>query len=564
VPSVLFLFLRRMRAPLIVLVVAYAVAIAGLVLMPGVEIDGQPQRMGFFHAFYVVSYTATTIGFGELPHPFSDAQRLWMTASIYLTVVAWFYAIGRLIALFQDPAVQRALAGASFRRGVRGIAEPFVLVVGYGETGRRLVEALDRVGHRAVVVDRDAERLAELDLADLRQDVPALVADAGRPQTLADAGLALKRCAAVAAITSEESINLSVAIAAKLAQPKLQVFARCATQATAANLESFGTDFVFNPLEHFAHTLELALASPSVYLLSDWLIAVPGSVPREPLRPPRGRWIVCGFGRFGQALVAVLERNGCDSVAIDPDPAAAARHPRGVVADGTGTEILEQAGIRDAVAIVAGTPNDSHNLSIVMTARALNPALFTVVRVNRDYYAPLVERLAPSLTLDQSELTARLAFVVLTMPLLARFLQRALPHGEAWANELIARLAGVTGELVPEEWLVTVTPVGAPAAWQAAADGQLRVAHLLASPRDRVARIDAVPLLLVRDDRDEILPGDDTRVEPGDQLLFAGSDAARGAMRLTANNINVLRYVIEGELAQGTLWRWLESRRAAG
>jgi hypothetical protein len=199
-----------------------------------------------------------------------------------------------------------------------------------------------------------------------------------------------------------------------------------------------------------------------------------------------------------------------------------------------------------------------------MTARALNPALFTVVRVNRDYYAPLVERLAPSLTLDQSELTARLAFVVLTMPLLARFLQRALPHGEAWANELIARLAGVTGELVPEEWLVTVTPVGAPAAWQAAADGQLRVAHLLASPRDRVARIDAVPLLLVRDDRDEILPGDDTRVEPGDQLLFAGSDAARGAMRLTANNINVLRYVIEGELAQGTLWRWLESRRAAG
>jgi hypothetical protein len=35
-------------------------------------------------------------------------------------------------------------------------------------------------------------------------------------------------------------------------------------------------------------------------------------------------------------------------------------------------------------------------------------------------------------------------------------------------------------------------------------------------------------------------------------------------MRLTANNINVLRYVIEGERAQGTLWRWLESRRAAG
>ena len=63
--------------------------------------------MGFFDAFYFMSYTATTIGFGELPYPFTDAQRLWVTITIYLTVIGWAYAIGSLLTLLQDRASGR-------------------------------------------------------------------------------------------------------------------------------------------------------------------------------------------------------------------------------------------------------------------------------------------------------------------------------------------------------------------------------------------------------------------------------------------------------------------------
>ena len=59
--------------------------------------------MSFFHAFYFMSYTATTIGFGEIPNAFSDGQRLWVTFCIYLVVVAWSYAIIVLVALLQAP-----------------------------------------------------------------------------------------------------------------------------------------------------------------------------------------------------------------------------------------------------------------------------------------------------------------------------------------------------------------------------------------------------------------------------------------------------------------------------
>ena len=55
----------------------------------------------FFDAVYVMSYTATTIGYGEIPQPFTGAQRLWVMATIYLSVVGWAYAIGSLLTLLR-------------------------------------------------------------------------------------------------------------------------------------------------------------------------------------------------------------------------------------------------------------------------------------------------------------------------------------------------------------------------------------------------------------------------------------------------------------------------------
>ena len=58
------MILRRMRMPLVVVIVAYTIAVFGLALMPGVDPEGRPWRLSLFDAFYVMSYTATTIGFG--------------------------------------------------------------------------------------------------------------------------------------------------------------------------------------------------------------------------------------------------------------------------------------------------------------------------------------------------------------------------------------------------------------------------------------------------------------------------------------------------------------------
>ena len=97
----------------------------GLTLIPGQDAGGQPARISFFDAFYFMSYTATTIGFGEMPWPFTYGQRLWVTFSIYLSVVGWAYAIGSLLTLLQDRASGRRWRCGGSPARWRGCASRF-------------------------------------------------------------------------------------------------------------------------------------------------------------------------------------------------------------------------------------------------------------------------------------------------------------------------------------------------------------------------------------------------------------------------------------------------------
>ena len=148
--SIVFLILRQMRAPLLLLTTVYAIATLGLTLIPGMDDKGQVWFMDFFHAFYFVSFMGTTTGFGEIPYPFTDAQRMWALIFIYITVATWVYTIGTLIRLWQNETLQKALAEHRFQRQVRQISEPFFVVCGYGNTGSRLVKSLRKrlIGHR--------------------------------------------------------------------------------------------------------------------------------------------------------------------------------------------------------------------------------------------------------------------------------------------------------------------------------------------------------------------------------------------------------------------------------
>ena len=240
-----------MRAPLITLIVVYAISVGGLALIPGIDGEGHRYaRCRIFHAFYVMSYTATTIGFGEIPYPFTDAQRLWVTFSIYLSVIGWAYTLGSAIALANDATFRALLARSVFKWRVRGIAEPFYVLCGYGQSGARLARALDRLGNRLVIVEPDAIRAARTAIQDFATSPLTLVSDARLADVLEDCGIRSPHCLGLIALAGEDAVNQAIAIGARVLYPGLQIVARAKSEVARINLESFGGVAGHQPVRH--------------------------------------------------------------------------------------------------------------------------------------------------------------------------------------------------------------------------------------------------------------------------------------------------------------------------
>ena len=558
-----------MRAPLLALIGTYAVAILGLVLIPGQDADGNPWRMDFFHAFYVVSYTATTIGFGEIPYAFTEAQRAWVSFAIYATVVVWFYSLGTLIALLQDKTFQRAVTELRFARRVRRRHVPFYLICGYGETGGALVCALTDRNQQAVAIDIDQDRINLLKLENHREYVPALCADARRPLHLVEAGLKHPLCAGVVALTNVNETNLKVAIAAKLMHPEIRVICRADSHDVEANMASFGTDHIYDPFDTFALYLLTAIEAPCLTLMHEWLTGLIGDRLKEPIFPPaKGLWILCGFGRFGKAVYRHLRRHkGLELVVVEAHPEPADQPEGGcVIGRGTEAETLERADIGRAVGLVAGTDNDANNLSIIMTARELNPDLFVVARENHLDNEELFDAVGADILMHPSTIIANRIRVLLATPLLSEFESYSLHHEDSWACELVSRIAALVHEHVPDVWEVGIDDQQAHAVYDALSRGTLvPLGSLIRDPRDRDRRLPTIPLLRLHKNQRELLPGDEVRLRRGDRLLFCGQPCAHSRMRWTLQNKHALSYSLTGgSLPQGAVWRWLAAGARGG
>ncbi len=562
--NIIFVLLRRLHLPLIALISVYAISVLGFVLIPGVDDQGNPWRMDFFHAFYFVSFMGTTIGFGELPYAFTDAQRLWTLVTIYGTVTAWLYGIGSLLATLQDQGIREQITASAFKRSIRRINEDFYLVCGYGDTGSMLVKALTEVGIKVVVIEKRQDRVNSLELEDLHVYVPGLCADANDPDNLILAGLNKVKsrrrsgtkepghyCIGVAALTNDDAVNLKIAITAKLLNPAATTIARAESKETESNMASFDTNLVINPFDVFAKRLAMALHSHGFYLLHELLTSVPHEVLTVRNKfPSHGKWLLCGYGRFGKAVYQKLLDEGLDVMVIEANPEMTTNLIKHVTGSGTEKHTLEEAGIEDAVGIVAGTDNDANNLSIIMTAKDANPDLYMVARQNsrRNDRIFSAESLDLDLVMRRGSTIAHTIFAQIRAPLLPVFLKVAESYDNDWANVLVSRISGLPGEQAPEVWEISLDWEKAPAVFEVLTQsGNVLLEDLYRDPREREQHLDCIPLLHYRTEHPTLLPGNELILKAGDRLLFCGTAHARHMMDWLLNNQNVLMYVLSGE-----------------
>ena len=557
---VLAVVLRFMRGPVLVLLFVYAIGISGMALMPGMGADGNPARMSLFHAFYFFTYSATTTGFGEIPHEFTDEQRLWATVCLYMGVVAWLYAISSIIRLALHPELLRALAERRFARSVKGISEPFFILCGFGDTGSLLARGLSDHMVNVAVLDTDSDRIKALGLRNYRVKMPGLCADAGLPRHLLDAGVQHRQCQAVVVLTGSDEVNLKIAVMTRFLNPGLRIICRDTDAEHRELLDTVGGVTLMNPFEIFAQQLRAAIHMPLLRAWVDWLVGDNTVDLEYPVRPPRGNWVLCGYGRMGRSLHETLSAQNVEFSIIDTEEQ---------IEDGEGRRIcgrvsrnsLVEANLTHAVGLVAGTNNDEENLRILLSARTIKPDVFLIVRQNRHENELAFNAADANLIMQPSLVLARHILLFLLVPSMGELLQYLTGAGVDKVEDLAHRSRERVPDDFPFLWneqLERIPPV-LPGCGEAVREIQL--GDLLRDPSRRERSVDALALVVTRGGKNFMLPDARLPLMSGDSVLFCGSRQARQLLFATVRNPYTLHYLVTGEEPpRGWFFRWFNQR----
>jgi voltage-gated potassium channel len=206
-------------------------------------------------------------------------------------------------------------------------------------------------------------------------------------------------------------------------------------------------------------------------------------------------YIVCAFGRVGRAAVEELTQQGVGVVVVELDtalePALVEEGVPYVLDDPTAEEVLEQAGVSRARALLCAVDSDAVNVYITLLARARNPDLYIIARASSTESVEALRRAGATRVVSPYRLSGRRMAGLALHPALLEFADMVSVAPGLRIEELVvgdgSRLAGRTVREVaqPHEG-VMILAVRSP-------DGQLLVP-----------------------------PKADTPVSAGDQLILLG------------------------------------------
>ncbi len=294
----IWIIIRRLRLPILIIIITFSIAILGMVLIPGIDDQGKVYHLSIFDAFYFVSYMASTIGFGESPYAFTYPQKLWVSFSIYTTVIGWFYGIGAIVSLMQDKILALEIARARFVRSINNFKEPFILVFGYNTTTKKLIDKLNQEDKRMVVVDKDQNKIEALALENYNPFIPGFVADALDTKILEIAGVKSPKCQAVIVAFEDDNKNTTIAMKCRYLNKNISFYVRSSYAKNNLYLQSLGFKHIENPFTVISKRFELALRAPHIWLLESWIY---GKNLKNQIKEsiPDGEIIVYGHGRMG-------------------------------------------------------------------------------------------------------------------------------------------------------------------------------------------------------------------------------------------------------------------------
>ena len=542
--QIIWTVLKRLRIPFLVIIVTFSVSILGLMLIPGLDNDGNTYHMSFFDAFYFVSYMASTIGFGEAPYTFTYPQRMWVSWTIYFTVIGWFYGIGTIVSLIQDDALRRAIVRSRFQKNVKALREPFFIILGYNSITKSIIDRINKDEYRVVVLDRDDEKIDELMLANFYPHVPAFAAEATNPQVLKIAGLHQKNCVGIISLFENDAKNSRIATVAKLLNKKIDVIVKASSKQQLAHFKAMDLKHVQDPFDIISKRIFYSITAPHIWLLEMWMYGHSLKLRKRDIFP-HGSYIICGNGRMGSAIVDGLKKAGIEYSIYDLSAKQYQKNKNTVIfGDSDDIQKLLDLGVKTSSCIIAATKDDLLNLTILNKAKILNPGIFTVARENSLDELNMFQAAKINKIYVLEQILADCTYNHLARPLSDIFIHEIRDKDEQWAQIIVTMLNNITG-MNPDYFELCISHEQTYALSLELKKGtKITLSNIRKSREDRTKMLNMAYLLLKRGDKIELMPDASTKIEMGDELLVVADHENREDFEYIINNIYELDYVL--------------------
>ena len=550
----LFIILQKMRKPFLVILLTYTIAMIGFLIIPGIDPSGNVYHMTIFDAFYFISYTATTIGFGELPYPFTYTQRIWVTFSTYLTVLGWFYSIGSLLTLLQDQLFLQEIEKTKFLRQIKNLNEKFIVVLGYNQITRKIITKALNQGLRTVVITKDKMEMNHLILENFTPMVPVLFSESYSVKVLEAAGLNKRNCRAIVSLLEDDALNLKITLIAKTLNKNIKVAVKSTTTNHTENLKDLNAEVVINPFSIISSEINMALSAPNLFKLEKWLYGIDDLNATLPVFP-KGLYIICGYGRMGRKIFEKLTDTNVEVKLIELDKNKDRKFTPDeishlVFGNADDKELLLDVGIKDAVAIVAATEDDTTNLSILATAKKLNPNIVTIVRENDILDDFLFKNANINHIFTPSKILVNKVTNALVNPLSDKFLKLIIKKDNEWASKLVSRLLKEI-DSKPLLLEIEINEIVSPEIFKYLKSDEIAYLSLLGiSLHNKEQKNNIVPLLLQRENDIILTPEWENDIKIGDKILFACDSHAKDDIEYICQNAYEFYYAITGKEKQ--------------
>ena len=204
-------------------------------------------------------------------------------------------------------------------------------------------------------------------------------------------------------------------------------------------------------------------------------------------------------------------------------------------------DILIEAGIQEASCLIVGTKNDIDNLSIMITARKINPNIYLIARENTMQEVSIFQEAKIDWIFIIEQIMVNKTSLAITKPLKHHFLNLLLKESDPLANSLVKLLLSNIGEK-PKLKHLAINKEESYAIYNEIKEGQeVKIEVLQHSLSNWKESNNVIPLLIKRNDEDILLPKDIT-LQIGDELLLACDRDAKEEIELIASNIYELHY----------------------